>query len=285
LKSPQLVRLQQQFLRSLHTEPSAWLLKEIEPALGFGTAQNALNTYLSRAVSRTVDPLRQIYKHVRWILGAQAFEALLSEFYAKAFGEPLSPIDLSSEFAAFIENDFGKQHCDLLLSSLLGDGQSASQLRTLITGVALLDWCLNWCEIAPKRESISVEELLRVLNHRSHLWARPRLNRGTRIFHGIVDIEHLLEVDQSQPRTATLRLHDQPKSYLIYFSSPGEVRTIALDKATQRILSCCDGTHTLASIFYEEILFGGSKDSAIHEIRQLIIDKIIVCFQYELTTS
>ena len=56
MKSKQLVRLQQQFLRSLHAEPSEWLLNEIEPANGFDSAQAVLNTYLSRAVSRTVDP-------------------------------------------------------------------------------------------------------------------------------------------------------------------------------------------------------------------------------------
>lgn len=285
MKSKQLVRLQQQFLRSLHAEPSEWLLNEIEPANGFGSAQAVLNTYLSRAVSRTVDPLRQIYRHVSWILGTQAFEALVSDFYAEALGEPLSPAALSGEFTAFIEDRFGQKHCNLLLSSLADCDLSASRLSPLVIGVAMLDWRINSCKLAPKREHESQDELLRILNHRRYLWARPRLGRGTRIFHSIVDFEDLLQADLSKPRAEPLKLHDRPNPYLVYCSASNKVLTIAIDGATQRILSQCDGTHTLASIFYEAMLFGDSKSVSIEKIRDLIRDEVIVHFQFELATT
>ena len=285
MKSPQLVRLQQQFLKSLHAGPSQWLLNEIEPAEGFGSAENVLNAYLARAVSRTVDPLKQIYRHVRWILGPRAFESLLQDFYAESFGEPLSSTALSVEFAAFIEDSFDHKYCDLLHSSLTHEKQSSSQLRALIIGVAMLDWRLNWCELAPRVDSTSPDELLRLLNHRSHLWARPRLDRGTRVFHSIVDFHHLFQADQSKPRTQPLELHNQPIPYLIYYSGSNGVKAIAIDDATQRILSQCDGTHTLSSILYEAILFGDRKEDIITMIRQLIADGVIVRFQFDLTTQ
>lgn len=285
MKSPQLVRLQQQFLSSLHAEPSTWLLNQIEPARGFGTADNVLRTYLSRAVSRTVDPLKQIYKHVRWLLGERAFETLVSNFYAQSLGEPLSPLTLSGEFASFIEDNFNQHYCDLLDTPLVDDDQPSTQLNALVIGVALLDWRLNWCELAPQRERMSEEEMLHDLHHRNHLWARPRLDRGTRLFHSIVDFHSLQQADLSQPRSKGISLHQKPEPYIVYSKDSGEVITRMLDETMQRILSYCDGTHTLASILYQEMLFGDSKEAAQDRIKQLISDRVIVCFQFELTTS
>lgn len=284
MKSPQLVRLQQQFLKSLHSKPSKWLLNEIEPAQGFGTAELVLDTYLSRAISRTVDPLKQIYQHVRWLLGDRAFESLISDFYAESLGEPLSSIELSGVFAAFIENNFSQQYISLIKFPFCSGDQSPISLRPIVIGLAMLDWRLNWCELAPKRTSSSREVLLHELNHRRHLWARPRLERGSRVFNSLVDFDSLLQADISQPRTGCIDLHEIPKPYLIYLSPAGKVKTIQLGDALFRILSRCDGTHTLTSIFYEEMLFGVSKQQSVEHVRELIGERIIVQFQYELTT-
>ena len=70
MRSPQIVRLQQQFLASLHSEPRSWLLDQIIPAPAFKDSQEVLKIYLHRAMARTVDPLNQVFHSVRWMMGA-----------------------------------------------------------------------------------------------------------------------------------------------------------------------------------------------------------------------
>ena len=82
MRSPEIVRLQQQFLASLHDEPKAWLLDQIIAPAGFKDSREILEIYLHRAKARTVDPLKGVYKCLAGVIGDQALNNLIDKFYA-----------------------------------------------------------------------------------------------------------------------------------------------------------------------------------------------------------
>ena len=102
MKSIELLHLQQQFLKALHGGDKSWLLNNIVPANGFANSEEVLDIYLSRAQSRTLDPLHNIFKTLRWLVGENTFNHLLSHFYAQAPGETLNTQSLAAEFECLL---------------------------------------------------------------------------------------------------------------------------------------------------------------------------------------
>ena len=282
MKSPQLVRLQQQFLKSLHSGVSPWLLQQVEPAHGFGTAENVLNTYLKRAESRTIDPLKQTYRHLQWLLGEEGFRTLIDDFYKQSLGEPLSAQALNVEFSHFLSSCSEETYRSLLPLPLTSVEHGHHEIWTILVGAAMLDWRLAWCAVAPRRDCSSPDELLQELHHRDHLWARPRLDRGTRLMHSIIDLKQLMQAASQSPRQGPIQLHREPRPYLIHLSPQETVEVQQLDENSMLILGGCDGTQTLCSIIYEQTLHGSHREAVMERIRQLIQAGIIVKFQSEL---
>lgn len=281
MKSNQLLRLQQQFLKSLHAGATSWLLEEILPAQGFSKAESVLSVYLDRAMGRTVDPLRQIYRNLSWLLGSHTFETALSKFYAASPGEPLNAQALATEFAAYFGELSDAEVADLLpdLDAATEASCSASQL---IGAAALLDWRLLWCSLAPPRHAASQEELLRTLRHRCHLWSRPRLERGSRLCTNLVDLVSLNRYSQEKRNNREIPLCAHPSTFLIFADNHHDVTVIQVEGLRKRILNHCDGTHTISSLIHEQSFYGTSREQTIHELETMIRSGIIVDLQSAL---
>lgn len=281
MKSTQLLRLQQQFLKSLHAGATPWLLNQIQPAQGFSSSEAVLAVYLERAMGRTVDPLRQSYRILRWLLGDQEFDAALTRFYEASLGEPLSAQALATEFAAYFA-ELPEQEIEALLPHLNADIKAACSASQLIGAAVLLDWRLLWCSLAPSREAPGQDALLRILHHRCHLWSRPRLERGSRLCTSLVDLVQLKQAMEEDRHPRELALCDQPATFLIYSSNQHDVCVTQIEGVRERILNHCDGTHTISSLIHEQALFGITREQTILELESLIRSRIIVDLQSAL---
>lgn len=281
MKSPQLLRLQQQFLKSLHAGATPWLLRQIQPAQGFRSPESVLSVYLDRAMERTVDPLRQAYRTLRWLLGDQNFDAALTRFYEASMGEPLSAQALATEFAAYFA-ELSDQEITALLPDLDPETQAACSASQLIGTAALLDWRLLWCTLAEPREAPDQDALLRILHHRCHLWSRPRLERGSRLCTSLVDLVRLKQAMEEQRQPSALALCDHPATFLIHLNGQRDVCVTRIEGLRERILNHCDGTHTISSLIHEQSLYGVAREQMIQELEDLIRSRIIVDLQSAL---
>ena len=281
MKSNQLLRLQQQFLKSLHAGATQWLLKEIQPARGFSKAESVLSVYLDRAMGRTVDPLRQVYRNLRWLLGDHNFEGVLKRFYATSPGEPLNAQALATEFAAYL-GEISDTEATKLLPRISAKTQAICSASQLICTTALLDWRLLWCSLAPARQSTSKDELLRILHHRCHLWSRPRLERGSRLCVSLVNLTKLTQLTKKGSHPRDLEFYQEPATFLIFADNQHETIVTRVDGLRERILNRCDGTHTIGSLIHEQSLYGTSREETMHELEQLICERIIVDMQSKL---
>ncbi|MCF8135103.1 MAG: DNA-binding domain-containing protein [Synechococcus lacustris] len=282
MKSKELLHLQQQFLKALHGSDKSWLLNNIVPANGFANSAEVLDIYLSRAQSRTLAPLHNIFKTLRWLLGEDTFNHLLSHFYAESPGEPLDPQALAAEFAGLLftlelsKNNNLKE--ELFNAVLQPAGATFNPLHIIIAS-ALLDWECSRALLAPRRRLLCQEELQRLLLHRSHLWARPRLERGTIICSSLINLVALREVTkQKAPRQAVKTL-DKPQKYIIFANSSQNVCVESISDTTAQLLQNCDGTHTIASLLQEGFTHGLKHSETISLISHLVNQDIIVDFQ------
>lgn len=282
MKSPQLLRLQQQFLKSLHSSPTPWLLDQIEPAQGFAQPDEVLKIYLHRAMTRTVDPLHHVFCSLRWLLGENAFEILLKRFYAFAPGEPLNAQVLASEFAGYLAELDVAALAELNVDpALLPEGLSLPQ--ALVAG-AMFDWRCMWTSQSVSRRSQTVDELLNQLQHRCRCWSRPRLERGTRLCDSGVDLarwNELVKADAPrQPLPMVQRSCDgSVATFLIHAGQDHGVRVRRLAADEARLLNHCDGTHTITSLTHEASFYGQSKAVTLDLLKRLIEEEVIVELQ------
>ena len=102
-----------------------------------------LDIYLSRAQSRTLDPLHNIFQSLRWLVGENTFNHLLSHFYAQAPGEPLAPQSLAAEFAGHLftlELSKNNNLKEELFNAVLQPAEATFKHLQIIITAALLDW-------------------------------------------------------------------------------------------------------------------------------------------------
>lgn len=288
MKCTELLHLQQEFLRSLHGTPSAWLMERIQPATGFTDAQEVLDIYLRRAVARTVDPLHEVFPSVQWLIGRRAFDLLMQRFYASSPGEPLSAQVLATEFAGFLG---GISEVDLTeLAPVESERAGAADHITLsqtLVAAALLDWRCLWVRLAPARAGqVAANLLLRELQHRSHLWARPRLDRGTRLCDSGVDLAEFRRLVEADAPRCPLPLTGQGSAaFLIHAGPTHEVVVRRLQPDEARLLNHCDGTHTIASLQHEASFHGRSAAETLTLVHRLIEEGVIVELQRSMDTG
>lgn len=282
MKSPQLLRLQQQFLASLHREPTPWLVEQIIPAEGFTDAEEILKIYLHRAMARTVDPLHDIFKTVRWLIGAKAFEKILEKFYESSPGEPLNAQTLATEFSCFL-GCIDKPALDSLSASYSIDITGVNFPQMLLAA-GLLDWRCLWAKLAPTRNRKHVQELIQELHHRCHIWARPRLNLGTRLCVSGVDLQALkglVGTDASKHRLPMVE--GGIATFLIYSDLENQVTVKRLNQEEALLLNHCDGTHTLASLKHESSFYNYKESDTLNLVERFMTEGVIVDLQSELT--
>lgn len=281
MKSLQLLRLQQQFLKSLHSQPTPWLLEQILPAQGFGGCRDeVIGLYLSRAMARTVDPLHNIFSACRWLLGEENLAPLLERFYSFSPGEPLNGQQLAYEFIGFLAAQDDAELAPLLRSAL----PPGFRPRQAVVEMAMLDWRLLWAEMAPRRPSPGPQVLLHRLRERSHLWARPRIDRGVRLTLTGFDLTGLHQAIRTDAVVAVLPvLKDGPACFLIQ-AAPGERAGVSpIDAVRARILSGCDGTRTITALCHQETFFGHPEPETEAILCELVERGILVDLQTEIT--
>ncbi len=281
MKSPQLLRLQQQFLASLHREPTPWIVDQIIPAQGFKDAEEVLKIYLHRAMARTVDPLHDVFKTVRWLIGSEAFEKILEKFYKSSPGEPLNAQTLATEFSCFL-GSIDKPVLDSLSASYSIDITDVNFPQMLLAA-GMLDWRCLWARLAPSRDRKPVQELIRDLHRRRHIWARPRLNRGTRLCVSGVDLEALVALtDTDAPKQRLPMVEGGTATFLIYSNLENQVIVRRLNQEESLLLNHCNGTHTLASLKHEGSFYNFKDIDTINLVQRLITEGVIVDLQSDL---
>ncbi|MEB3263254.1 MAG: putative DNA-binding domain-containing protein [Synechococcus sp.] len=280
MKSRQLLRLQQQFLRSLHSQPTPWLLEQVRPALGFGgDAEEVLQLYLHRAMARTVDPLHGIFGGCRWLLGADGLDQLLQRFYAFSPGEPINAQQLAYEFIGFL-GALPAAELEGLLQCRPGAGMGA---RQAVMEVAMLDWRLSWAALAPPRDGPGVEGLRRQFRERNHLWGRPRLQRGARLALTGYALSELWGAIVAQEPLDSLPVRSEgPGWFLIQIGRQGGPEVLELSDAEARLLNGCTGTNTVTALCHQESFFGESSESVERRLLHWVEAEVVVDLQTEL---
>ena len=282
MRSPQVVRLQQQFLASLHSKPRAWLLDQILPAPGFADSEEVLGIYLHRAMARTIDPLNDVFKGVRWALGDSSFERLLETFYADSLGEPLNSQVLAVEFGSFIGSLDDARWAKLSLE-VKTSGSVAISCGQALVAAAMLDWRCHWVSLIANHDRESHDSLHRKLQHRSSLWLRPRLDRCSRLCISGVDLALLFQLVKDQEESHVIPLnHDGPKNYLVHADLNHHVVVRELTEAEDLLLRHCDGTHTMTSLEHEASFFGLSAKDVRSVFDRLIDEGVITNIQDRL---
>ncbi|MCT0225786.1 putative DNA-binding domain-containing protein [Synechococcus sp. CS-1328] len=280
MTSRQLLHLQQQFLRSLHSQPTPWLLEQVRPAAGFGgDAREVIELYLKRAMARTVDPLHGIFGGCRWLLGADGLDQLLERFYAFSPGEPINAQQLAYECIGFLSS-LPEGELEGLLQRTAGQGMEA---RQAVLEVAMLDWRLSWASLAPPRDGPGVEGLRRQFRERNHRWGRPRLQRGARLaLTGYALAELWLAIAADAPLECLPVRTDGPGWYLIQIGRGGVPEVLGLPAAEARLLSGCNGTNTVAALCHQESFFGESLEAVETRLLAWVEAEVVVELQTEI---
>ena len=276
MRSPQIVRLQQQFLASLHDKPRQWLLDQIEAAPGFKDSEEVLEIYLHRAMARTVEPLKGIYQSLQWVLGEDTFNQFVQQFYTDSLGEPLNAQALSTEFASYVGN-IGEEQRARLTRINQDSSKDNYSTSTMVEAAAMLDWRIHWVTLVANKSKASAEELIRNLNHRNSIWLRPRLNRASRLCYSGIDLKELHRLAAEKTKgSITTKCSDGVSTFLIYANQDHNAIVRPLDTQEARLLNHCDGTHTIASLIHEGKFFDQSKSQTLRLIKQLI-DEGVIC--------
>ena len=278
MRSPQIVRLQQQFLASLHDKPRQWLIDQIIPAPGFNDANQVLGIYLHRAMARTIDPLNDVFKSVRWLIGGSAFEKLLEDFYGQSLGEPLNAQVLASEFANFI-GTLDQHQWERLSLCVNVDPDSTMKPKQALVAAAMLDWRCHWVSIRPNKKSKGTEQLHKKLKQKDAIWLRPKLDNCSRLCVSGFDIEDLYEKVSSTP-TESERIaqtcSNGPAHFLIHADLNHNVVVRQLKANEGRLLNHCDGTHTVISLVHEASFYQQSQEGTLKLIHRLINEGVII---------
>ena len=277
MKSPQIVRLQQQFLASLHSQPRQWLLDQIIPAHGFNDANEVLGIYLHRAMARTVDPLNDVFKSVRWLIGESAFEKLLEDFYRQSLGEPLNAQVLASEFANFI-GTLDQHQWERLSLCVTVDPDSTMTPKQALVAAAMLDWRCHWVSILPNKKSQNTERLHRKLKQKDAIWLRPKLDTCSRLCVSAFDIEDLYRKVSSAPTDSdriAQSCSNGPTHFMIHADLNHDVVVRQLKANEGRLLNHCDGTHTVTSLVHEASFYQQSLEGTLKLIHRLIDEGVI----------
>lgn len=282
MKSTDLLHLQQQFLKALHGGNNFWLLNQLVPAKGFNNPSQVLSIYLERAQSRTIDPLHNIFPSIRWLLGDDIFKKLVAYFYAKAPGEPLEPQRLAEEFVGILGLlESAKE--DTIIKEIIEPIKlvlpEKCEPYEIIISAGLLDWNCSRALLAPRRRQKSSDDLHQALKHRAHLWARPRLERGSIICSSNIDLVNLKECVRAKNSIKSLKTFDKPHIFIIYTNTKEAVCIKLIDEITAKLIDHCDGTHAFASLMHEGRINGYTKTEVYSIIYNLIDNEIIAEFQ------
>ena len=277
MRSPQIIRLQQQFLASLHSHPRPWLLKEIIPAPGFANANEVLEIYLHRAMARTIDPLNGIFRSVHWLIGEKAFQNLLEDFYRQSLGEPLNSEALASEFANFI-GTLTKKEWDKLSLSIEIDPDCTLTPKQALVAASMLDWRCHWVSILPNRTSKDPNSLHKKLRDKGSIWLRPCLAPCSRLCVSAIDIEDLyrhVQAEKAGNANMARSCGNGPTNFLIHADLKHNVVVRKLRENEGRLLNHCDGTHTVTSLIHEASFYQQSAQGTLKLMHQLINEGII----------
>ena len=277
MRSAQIVRLQQQFLASLHDKPRQWLIDQIIPAPGFNDANQVLGIYLHRAMARTIDPLNDVFKSVRWLIGASAFEKLLEDFYGQSLGEPLNAQVLASEFANFI-GTLDQHQWERLSLCVNVDPDSTMKPKQALVAAAMLDWRCHWVSILPNKKSKGTEQLHKKLKQKDAIWLRPKLDNCSRLCVSGFDIEDLYEkvsLTLTESERIAQTCSNGPAHFLIHADLNHNVVVRQLKDNEGRLLNHCDGTHTVISLVHEASFYQQSQEGTLKLIHQLIDEGVI----------
>jgi len=277
MRSPQIVRLQQQFLASLHDKPRQWLIDQIIPAPGFNDANQVLGIYLHRAMARTIDPLNDVFKSVRWLIGASAFEKLLEDFYGQSLGEPLNAQVLASEFANFI-GTLDQHQWERLSLCVNVDPDSTMKPKQALVAAAMLDWRCHWVSILPNKKSKGTEQLHKKLKQKDAIWLRPKLDNCSRLCVSGFDIEDLYQkvsLTLTESERIAQTCSNGPAHFLIHADLNHNVVVRQLKDNEGRLLNHCDGTHTVISLVHEASFYQQSQEGTLKLIHQLIDEGVI----------
>ena len=281
MRSPQIIRLQQQFLASLHSHPRPWLLKEIIPAPGFANANEVLEIYLHRAMARTIDPLNGIFRSVHWLIGEKAFQNLLEDFYRQSLGEPLNSEALASEFANFIGQYTEKQWEEISLTVNI-DPESLITQKQALVGASMMDWRCHWVSILPNRIDHDAKSLHERLHNKEFIWLRPMINPCARLCISAIDLEDLYkQVNRAAPDSNNLvkSCSNGPSHFLINADLNHQVIVRKLSDQEGRLLNHCNGTHTVTSLIHEASFYQRSAQGTLKLMHQLIDEGVITQFK------
>ena len=284
MKSPQIVRLQQQFLASLHSYPREWLLDQIIPAPGFSNANEVLEIYLHRAMSRTVEHLNDVFHSVRWLIGETAFARLLEDFYAQSLGEPLNAQVLASEFANFI-GSLSQKGWDKISLAVTIDTDCTLTPKQALVAAAMMDWRCYWVSILPNKDIKETETLHKRLHQKESIWLRPSLDICSRLCVSGIDIENLFKhVNAKEPDSERIAqsCSNGPATFLIHSDLNHNVIVRKLQDNEARLLNHCDGTHTVTSLVHEASFYQQSQKGTLRLIHQLIDEGVITQFRDKL---
>ena len=277
MRSAQIVRLQQQFLASLHDKPRQWLIDQIIPAPGFNDANQVLGIYLHRAMARTIDPLNDVFKSVRWLIGESAFEKLLEDFYGQSLGEPLNAQVLASEFANFI-GTLDQHQWERLSLCVNVDPDSTMKPKQALVAAAMLDWRCHWVSILPNKKSKGTEQLHKKLKQKDAIWLRQKLDNCSRLCVSGFDIEDLYEkvsLTLTESERIAQTCSNGPAHFLIHADLNHNVVVRQLKDNEGRLLNHCDGTHTVISLVHEASFYQQSQEGTLKLIHQLIDEGVI----------
>ena len=277
MKSPQIVQLQQQFLASLHSQPRQWLLDQIIPAPGFSDANEVLDIYLHRAMARTIDPLNDVFKTVRLLIGGSEFEKLLEDFYGKSLGEPLNAQVLASEFANFI-GTLDQHQWEQLSLRVTVDPDSTMTPKQALVAAAMLDWRCHWVSILPNRKDQNTDLLHKKLKQKDAIWLRPKLDTCSRLCVSAFDIEELygqVSTGHTESNLIAKSCSNGPTHFLIHADLNHNVVVRRLKANEGRLLNHCDGTHTVTSLIHEASFYQQSKEGTLKLIHRLINEGVI----------
>tara|TARA_B110000238_G_C16139793_1_gene445683 strand:- start:4117 stop:4974 length:858 start_codon:yes stop_codon:yes gene_type:complete len=285
MKSSQLVRLQHQFLASLHRGPTDWLLEEILPAPGFTDGKQVLDIYLQRAMARTIDPLHSVYRCVSWMVGAEGLERLMENFYSQSLGEPLNSEIMAADFASFL-GSLSPSDFDRLSLSILIDPNCGFSASQALMAAGVLDWRSHWVSLSNRDQKPPTEQMHKKLRQRTFAGFRPQLDSSTRLCLSGIDLVAMRQLADSETTGQTVpACPNQPGTFLIHEDLNYNLRVRLLSEIEARLLNQCDGTHSIASLCHEASFFGSSTNDTHTLISKLIDEGVITALLDGLTEN
>lgn len=265
MKSPTLLKLEQQFLKSLRTDKnSPWLESIIIPAHHRNT-EEVLDLYLNRARTRTIAPFHEIFPACEAIMGSELFDRFVDDFYLHSHCDNVTVLDYANSFMDYL-TVVKPEFFEPLIPTI--EEQKIDWSRLLID-VALTEWRLRRAETAPTLRKNDPEELLHRLRVKKLHGYRPKLEHGTRIPFSCYCLIPLTKAHKCPIEPRHL-IAGERKPYLIWRKPDNqvEIRTISEDEA--RLLRSCNGHLSVTAILQEETHFGFSREETLDRISEAI---------------